>query len=63
MEKIGLTSDTLNISKDTPININGSPVLCTLEGVIADFKNPTRNGRFYSKQLWEKALKSDTIQE
>lgn len=63
MNNIKFTSDALNISKKPVSNINGSPVLCTLEGVVADFKNPTRNGRFYSKKLWEKALKSDLVQE
>lgn len=63
MNDIKFTSDALNISKQPATNINGSPVLCTLEGIVADFKNPTRNGRFYSKQLWEKALKSDMVQE
>lgn len=63
MSKIGLTSNALSVAKGASDNINGQPILCTLEGVVADFKNPTRNGRFYSKRLWERALKSDLIQE
>ena len=38
-------------------------ILGRLYGVIADFKNPTRNGRFYSKELWIKTLNSETFKE
>ena len=34
-----------------------------LEGVCADFKNPTRNGRLYNRQLWENVFSSDLFQE
>lgn len=34
-----------------------------LKGVCADFLNPTRNGRKYSRQLWEKVIGSDTFKE
>ena len=63
MSKLGVMGDALKLSTEAPSSINGQPILCTLEGVIADFENPTRNDRFYSKRLWEKALKSSTVQE
>ena len=34
-----------------------------LEGVCADFKNPTRNGRKYSEELWEKVFNSKIVKE
>lgn len=34
-----------------------------IEGVCADFKNPTRNGRFYSKKLWENVFKDPIFEE
>lgn len=38
-------------------------ILGRLVGVMADFKKPTRNGRFYSEQLWEKTFKDPLIEE
>ena len=38
-------------------------VLGTLEGPCADIINPTRNGRKYSAELWEKTLNSDIVKE
>ena len=34
-----------------------------MEGICADYANPTRNGRFYSKALWEKVFNNDLIKE
>lgn len=34
-----------------------------LEGICADFANPTRNGRFYSRELWERVFNDDLVKE
>ena len=34
-----------------------------LEGICADFKNPTRNGRLYKKELWENVFNDPIFQE
>ena len=34
-----------------------------LEGVCADFKNPTRNGRLYTRGLWEKVFNDNLFKE
>ena len=34
-----------------------------LEGVCADFKNPTRNGRLYPRGLWEKVFNDELFKE
>lgn len=34
-----------------------------LEGVCADFKNPTRNGRLYPIELWKKVFDDELFQE
>ena len=34
-----------------------------LEGVCADFKNPTRNGRLYPRKLWENVFNDTIFQE
>lgn len=42
---------------------NGNPILGRLEGPCADIIHPTRNGRLYSDQLWEKVFNSDVVKE
>ena len=37
--------------------------LGTLRGPCADFKNPTRNGNFYSRKLWVNVFNSDLVKE
>lgn len=37
--------------------------LGTLVGPCADFKNPTRNGNFYSRKLWENSFKDPLVKE
>lgn len=38
-------------------------ILGRLFGTIADFKNPTRNGRYYSESLWDKTFENPIMQE
>lgn len=34
-----------------------------IEGICADYANPTRNGRFYPRELWENVFNDDLIKE
>lgn len=38
-------------------------ILGRLTGIIADTKNPTRNGRKYSRELWEAVFENPVMQE
>ena len=38
-------------------------ILGRLVGVIADFKNPTRNGRLYTEELWDKTFENPIMKE
>lgn len=38
-------------------------ILGRLYGPVASFANPTRNGRKYSQELWEKVFNSDLVKE
>lgn len=38
-------------------------ILGRLYGVIADFRNPTRNGRLYSEKLWDKVFDDPIMEE
>lgn len=42
---------------------NRRGILGRLVGVIADFKNPTRNGRLYSEDVWDHVLEDEVFQE
>ncbi len=37
--------------------------LGVLKGICADYKDPTRNGRFYSEKLWKKVFEDERIKE
>lgn len=37
--------------------------LGTIKGVCADYKEPTRNGNFYSRTLWENVFKDPLVKE
>ena len=38
-------------------------ILGRLVGIIADFKNPTRNGRRYTEELWDKTFNDPIMKE
>lgn len=38
-------------------------ILGRLKGIIADFLNPTRNGRLYSEELWDNVFDNDIMKE
>lgn len=58
-EKIPATLDYIKES----VEEKNPNLLGRLKGVCADWKNPTRNGRKYTKELWENVVKSDTFKE
>lgn len=47
----------------TPEEIKERGILGTLYGPIADTKKPTRNGRLYPREAWEKAINDEIFQE
>lgn len=42
---------------------NPSVVLCTLEGILSDYSESTRNARWYSGELWDIVLNSENFKE
>lgn len=38
-------------------------ILGRLVGIVADFKNPTRNGRYYTESLWDKTFENPLVRE
>lgn len=40
-----------------------SKALCTLTGPVADYRSPTRNGRNYEEELWDRVMSLPEIRE
>ena len=56
---------TEQLEYDGSINKNsaGSVILGRLSGPCADIESPTRNGRKYSQELWEKVFQNPIVKE
>lgn len=58
------SSNSLKYIKESGTrNENGKSYIGRLEGVGASWKEPTRNGRLYSRRLWENVQNSDEFKE
>lgn len=53
----------MEYQKLSPEEMQKRGILGRLIGTIADFTNPTRNGRLYSEELWDKAFDSPIMKE
>ena len=53
-----ITNREMEYQKLSPEEMQKRGILGRLIGTIADFTNPTRNGRLYSEELWDKAFDS-----
>lgn len=56
-------NDDLQYQKLSPDEQSSRGILGRLKGVIADFKNPTRNGRKYTEELWEQTFNNPIMLE
>lgn len=59
----GFSNNIFEYKKLTPEEQKSRGILGRLVGVIADAAKPTRNGRSYSKSLWEKVFSDDLVKE
>jgi len=57
------TGNVFEYNKLTPEEQQKRGILGRLTGVIADTVNPTRNGRRYSAELWDKVFQDPIMQE
>lgn len=57
------TRNAFEYTKLTEEECKKRGILGRLKGQIADTNSPTRNGRFYSKELWEKVFNSPIMKE
>lgn len=57
------TREPLGYNKLSPEEMKSRGILGRLQGVIADGKNPTRNGRKYSTRLWQNVFNDKLVKE
>ena len=55
--------EDLQYDSSAKVSSKGTAILGRLTGPCADTINPTRNGRKYSNELWEKVFKDPLVQE
>ena len=55
--------EELKYDSSAKVSNKGTAILGQLEGVAADTIKPTRNGRKYSDELWERVFKDSLVQE
>lgn len=53
----------MQYTKLSPEEQSKRGILGRLVGVMADFKNPTRNGRLYTEELWDKTFENPIMKE
>ena len=58
-----IKKEAIEFDGSVKTNSSGSPILGTLSGPCADIINPTRNGRKYSEQLWERVFNDPIVKE
>ena len=62
-EKTNDNKYTFTIDSKIPFDNKGGEVLGILEGPVADFMHPTRNGRMYFEKLWDNVEQDKEVQE
>ena len=57
------TNSEMQYQRLTKEEMQQRGILGRLKGIIADFKNPTRNGRRYTEELWDKTFDDPIVKE
>ena len=55
-------NENMTVSLFEEVNEKPNGILKRIKGIVADFK-PNRNGRVYPRELWEKVINSEYVQE
>ena len=58
-----IRKEDLTYDSSVKVSDTGKPILGRLSGPCADIINPTRNGRRYSNELWEKVFSNPIVKE
>ena len=55
--------EDLRLNDKIKFDNKGGSILGILEGPVADFKHPTRNGRLYTESLWDHVFNDEIVKE
>lgn len=55
--------EVLTLNDKVKFDNKGGAILGVLEGPVADFEHPTRNGRLYSEKLWDNVIHNPLVME
>lgn len=55
--------EVLSLNDKVKFDNKGGSILGILEGPVADYEHPTRNGRFYGEKLWENVIHNPLVME
>ena len=55
--------EVLSLNDKIKFDKKGGAILGILEGPVADYEHPTRNGRLYGEELWDNVLKNPLVME
>ena len=56
-------NEVLSLNDKIKFDKKGGSILGILEGPVADYEHPTRNGRFYGEKLWDNVWKNPLVME
>lgn len=56
-------NEVLSLNDKIKFDNKGGSILGILEGPVADYEHPTRNGRFYGEKLWDNVWKNPLVME
>lgn len=62
-ETLQNTRESLALNDKVKFDSKGGAILGVLEGPIADYRHPTRNGRTYNERLWDNVFNSEIVRE
>ena len=55
--------EVLTLNDKVKFDNKGGAILGVLEGPVADFEHPTRNGRLYGEKLWDNVIHNPLVME
>ena len=58
-----IQKEVLTLNDKVKFDNKGGAILGVLEGPVADFEHPTRNGRLYGEKLWENVIHNPLVME
>ena len=61
--RMPVQKEVLTLNDKVKFDNKGGAILGVLEGPVADFEHPTRNGRLYGEKLWDNVIHNPLVME